>query len=137
MFENARERTQVEKRARRTAVCVCVRGLDDRRDVRMRGPAIDDEETWDDQRSLFSLFSERRIAIKKKKNHTRARHSRTRVYTSSSPIKSKFFSSLAKGDLSRLFFLFYDLSDDRPSYNFLTDSRAHLNRVQKRCANTS
>jgi hypothetical protein len=29
------------------------RGLDDRRYVRMRGPAIDDEETWDDQRSLF------------------------------------------------------------------------------------
>lgn len=50
------ELTQVKKRARRTVGCVCVRGLDDRRDVRMRGPAIDDEEAWDDQHSLFSIL---------------------------------------------------------------------------------
>lgn len=64
------ELTQVKKRARRTVGCVCVRGLDDRRDVRMRGPAIDDEETWDDQHSLFSIL-EAPNCHKKKKSHAR------------------------------------------------------------------
>lgn len=123
------ERTQVKKRARRTARSVRIRGLDDRRDVRMRGPAIDDEEAWDDQHSFFSILEAPNCH--KKKNHTRARHRRTRVYTSSL-IKSKFFSSLAKGD-RRLLPLQRSLRR-RPSNNFVTDSRAHLTRVQKRCA---
>lgn len=119
----------MKKRARRTARSVRIRGLDDRRDVRMRGPAIDDEEAWDDQHSFFSILGAPNCH--KKKNHTRARHRRTRVYTSSL-IKSKFFSSLAKGD-RRLLPLQRSLRR-RPSNNFVTDSRAHLTRVQKRCA---
>lgn len=122
------ELTQVKKRARRTVGCVCVRGLDDRRDVRMRGPAIDDEETWDDQHSLFSILEAPNCH---KKKITRAHDIVvTRVYTSS---LSKFFSRASPKRI--VFFLVCDLSErtDRTN-NFVTDSHAHLSRVQKRCA---
>jgi hypothetical protein len=50
------------------------------------------------------------------------------VYTSS---LSKFSSRASPKGI--VFFLVYDLSDDDRTNNFVTDSHAHLPRVQKRC----